>query len=86
MRTIMDGLKKKLEEADGLWVDDLEYVLWAYLTTLRRATAETLFALTYGIEAKLPVEVLHPTRRVEEYDDESNEELLRIEKNFLEER
>lgn len=86
MRTIMDDLKKKLEEAGGLWVDNLQYVLWAYQTTPRRATSETPFALTYGFESKLPVEVLQPTRRVIEYEDESNEELLRIEKNFLEER
>lgn len=50
------------------------------------ATAETPFALTYRFEAKLPVEVLQPTRRVEEYEDDANEELLKIEKNFLEER
>lgn len=34
----------------------------------------------------MPAEVIQPTRRVEEYDDDRNEESLRIEKNFLEER
>lgn len=47
---------------------------------------ETPFALAYGFETKVPTEVFQPTRRVEEYEDERNEELLRIEKNFLEER
>lgn len=32
------------------------------------------------------MEVLQPTRLTEEYEDETNEEFQRIEKNFLEER
>lgn len=54
--------------------------------TSRRATAETPFAFTYGFEAKLLVEVLQLTCWDEEYNDESSKGLLRIEKNFLEER
>lgn len=86
MRTVMDDLKKRLEEAGGTWVEDLQHILWAYQMTPRKATTETPFTLTYEFEAKLSMEVFHPTQRVEEYEDESNEELLRIEKNFIEER
>ncbi|XP_031106229.1 uncharacterized protein LOC116010872 [Ipomoea triloba] len=85
-RTIMEGLKKRIEEEGGAWVDQLDYILWAYRTTPRRATRETPFSLTYGFEAKVPVEILNPTRRVQLYDDQTNEETMQIEKNFLEER
>lgn len=48
----MDGLKKRLEDVGSLWVDYLQYILWTYRTTLRRATIETPFALIYGFDAK----------------------------------
>ncbi|XP_019164437.1 PREDICTED: uncharacterized protein LOC109160615 [Ipomoea nil] len=52
----------------------------------RRATGESPFSLAYSFEAKVPVEVVEPTHRVCTYSDAANEESLRIEKNFLEER
>ncbi|CAH9083530.1 unnamed protein product [Cuscuta europaea] len=60
-RTIMEGLKKKLQAAGGSWVDELPNILWCYRTTPRRATGETPFALCYGFEAKAPTEVAIPS-------------------------
>ncbi|XP_019150529.1 PREDICTED: uncharacterized protein LOC109147322 [Ipomoea nil] len=54
--------------------------------TKPRATGESPFSLAYGFEAKVPIEVVEPTHRVRTYSDTENEESLRIEKNFLEER
>ncbi|XP_019184806.1 PREDICTED: uncharacterized protein LOC109179766 [Ipomoea nil] len=85
-RTIADGIRKKLEDVGGNWADKLDRVLWAYRNTQRRATGESLFSLAYGFEAKVTVEVVEPTYRISHYTDEGNEESLRIEKNFLEER
>ncbi|XP_019173867.1 PREDICTED: uncharacterized protein LOC109169440 [Ipomoea nil] len=82
----MDGLKKRIEEEGGAWVDQLDHILWAHRTTPRRGTGETPFSLTYGFEAKVPIEVLCPTSRVQQYEDPVNEQLLQLEKNFLEER
>ncbi|XP_019183571.1 PREDICTED: uncharacterized protein LOC109178405 [Ipomoea nil] len=44
-RALLDGLRKKLEELGGTWVEQLEKVLWVYRTTPLQATAETPFAL-----------------------------------------
>ncbi|XP_019168181.1 PREDICTED: uncharacterized protein LOC109163913 [Ipomoea nil] len=66
-RTILDDPKKKLEAASRAWVEDLDGILWAYRTTPRWATGETPFALAYGFEAPVPVEVIIPIRRVEEF-------------------
>lgn len=85
-RTIIDGIRRKLSDLGGIWVDELHRVLWAYRTTPRRATGETPFSLTYGFEAKVPTETTTLTHRVLQYDDEENEENLQVEKNFLEER
>lgn len=42
-KVIVDGLKKRLDEAKGKWMDELPHVLWAYRTTLRRSMSETPF-------------------------------------------
>ncbi|CAH9110567.1 unnamed protein product [Cuscuta europaea] len=85
-RTIMEGLKKNLQDAGGSWVDELPNILWCYRTTPRRATGETPFALCYGFEAKAPTEVTIPSRRVEQYDPEVNEENMKIDLHLVEDR
>ena len=45
IRTLKTALKTKLEDLKGKWVEYLPEVLWAYRTTCKSATQETLFAL-----------------------------------------
>ncbi|XP_019197695.1 PREDICTED: uncharacterized protein LOC109191492 [Ipomoea nil] len=77
-RTILDGLKKKLYMFGRSWADELPFILWTYRTTPREATRETLFALVYGVEARLPIEAWIPTALEKNYDPEGNESLLAI--------
>uniref|UniRef100_A0A2N9FKJ9 Integrase catalytic domain-containing protein n=1 Tax=Fagus sylvatica TaxID=28930 RepID=A0A2N9FKJ9_FAGSY len=51
---ILDGVKKRLEEAKGRWVEELPSVMWTHRTTKRRSTEETPFALAYRVEAVIP--------------------------------
>lgn len=60
-KVILDGIKKRLEEAKGKWVEELPSVTWTHRTTKRRLTGETPFALAYGVEAVIPLEVGLPT-------------------------
>ncbi|XP_070050250.1 uncharacterized protein LOC142173677 [Nicotiana tabacum] len=53
-------MKKKLEDAKGLWSKVLPEVLWAYRTTPKTSTGETPYSLVYGTEAVIPVEVGEP--------------------------
>ena len=62
-KMIVQNLKKKLEAHKGRWVDELHGVFWAYQTTLRRATGESLFLLTFGVEVLVAVEIGAPIRR-----------------------
>ena len=41
-------LKKKLDDAKGLWAQKLSEVLWAIRTTATEATGETPFSMTFG--------------------------------------
>ena len=83
---ILDGIKNRLEEAKGRWVEELSSVMWTHRTTRRRSTGETPFALAYGVEAVIPLEVGLPMTRTTEFDAEENEDNLRKDLNLLEEK
>ena len=81
-RTILQGLKKKLDQAKGLWVDEL-YVLWAYRTAPQSSIRETPFSLTYGIEVVIPVELEVPNYWVMHFHELQNEETLKVNLDLL---
>lgn len=83
-RTILAGLKRRLEEARGKWVDELYNIVWAYRTTPRTATVETPFKLAYGTEALLPLEVGLISDRIKGYDRDQNVEGLKANVDLLE--
>ncbi|KAK2998279.1 hypothetical protein RJ639_022952 [Escallonia herrerae] len=84
-RTLLQGLKKKLDGAKGLWVDELHKILWAYRTT-RNPTGETPFNLAFGTEALIPVEIGLPSLRLLTYDPNMNDEALRCNLDLLDEQ
>ena len=71
-KTIKHNLKTKLEDLKERWADELHEVLWAYRTTARTLNGETLFLLTYGYEAMVPVEIEVRFLRRENYDSDQN--------------
>ena len=85
-KVILDGINKRLEEAKGKWVEELLSIMWTHWMTKRRLTGETPFALAYGVEAVIPLEVGLPTTRTTEFDAEENESNLRKDLNLLEKR
>ncbi|KAK3013410.1 hypothetical protein RJ639_008269 [Escallonia herrerae] len=84
-RSILQGLKKKLNEAKGAWVDELPKVLWAYRTTPHSVTGETSFSLCYGTEAMLPVKIGVPTIRALHFSELNNDVGLRANLDLVEE-
>uniref|UniRef100_A0A2N9HQL3 Uncharacterized protein n=1 Tax=Fagus sylvatica TaxID=28930 RepID=A0A2N9HQL3_FAGSY len=75
-KVVLSGIKRKLEAAKGKWVEELPSVLWTYRTTVRRSTNETPFALAFGVEAVIPLEIGMPTIRTTEFTVQTNEERL----------
>ncbi|XP_075667260.1 uncharacterized protein LOC142636852 [Castanea sativa] len=84
-KVILAGLKKRLDDAKGGWVEELPHVLWAYRTTPRRSTGETPFSMTYGMEAIIPLESGFPTLKSDQYDEASNHDLMNDCLNTIEE-
>ena len=71
-RTLLQGIKARLEKAKGAWANELYHVLWAYRTTQRLPTGETPFALAFGTEAVIPIELKLPSARVMVFDEQRN--------------
>ncbi|XP_048502818.1 uncharacterized protein LOC125498621 [Beta vulgaris subsp. vulgaris] len=71
------GIKKKLDNARGLWVEELQLVLWSIRTTAKNSIGETPFMLVYGAEAVLPIKVEKLTMRVMLYSEDANWAALR---------
>ena len=82
----MSGLKKRLDDAKGRWVEELPHVLWAYRTTPHRSTGETLFSMSYGAEVVIPIETGFPMLRTQSFNHSHNDELLEKSLDLIEER
>ena len=81
----MSGLKKRLDDAKGKWVEKLPYVLWTYRTTPRRSTRETPFSMSYEAEAVIPLETGFPTLRTHSFTPSNNDRLLEKSLDLIEE-
>ena len=82
----MSGLKKRLDDAKGRWVEKLLHVLWTYRTTPRRSTGKTPFSMSYGAEAVIPLETGFLTLRTQSFNPSDNDELLKRSLDLIEER
>ena len=58
-RTIVNGIKKKLDKVKGKWPEVLEEVLWAYRVTPREATGKSPYELTYEMSAVTLAELMY---------------------------
>ena len=85
-KVIVNGFKKRLDDAKGKWVEELSCVLWTYLTTLRRSTGETPFSMTYGAEVIIPLETGFSTLRTSSFNSSDNNGLLEKSLDFIEEK
>ena len=82
----MNGLKKRLDDAKGKWIEELPHVLWTYRTTSQKSIEETHFFMTYGAEAVIPLENGFPTMRTSTFTSDDNDELLKKSLDLVEER
>ena len=85
-KVIVNGLKKRLDDAKGKWVEELPHVLWTYRTTPCRFTGETPFSMTYGAEAVIPLETGFPTLRTNPFNPRDNDKQLTKSLDLIEEK
>ena len=82
----MNGLKKRLDDANGKWVKELPHVLWTYRTTPRWSIGETHFSMTYGAKVVIPLETGFPTLKTSAFTSDGNDELLKKSLDLIEEQ
>jgi hypothetical protein len=75
-----------IEEKARAWVDFLSEVIQSYKTTTWTPTGETLFALSFGMEAVIPVEIGSLSYRVEHYNPGLNNVEMKLHLDLLQER
>ena len=85
-KVIVNGLKKRLDDAKGRWVEELPHVLWMYSTTPRRSTGETPFSMTYGAKAVIPLETNFLTLKTSTFCPNTNNGLQEKSLDLIEER
>ena len=85
-KVIVNGIKKRLNDANEKWVEELSHVLWTYQTTPRRSTRETPFSMTYKAKAIIPLETSFRTLKTSLFSLSSNDNLLERGLDLIEER
>ena len=85
-KVIVNGLKKRLNDAEGKWIEELPHVLWTYRTTPQKSIGETPFSMTYVAEAVIPLENGFPTMRTSTFTLNGNDELLKKSLDLIKER
>ncbi|RDY08230.1 Tf2-9, partial [Mucuna pruriens] len=84
-KVILRGLRRRLEEAKGWWVEELPQVLWSYHTTPHSATNETPLRLAFGTKAVIPVEIGEPPLQTKLFEPKANEGKLRANLDMIQE-
>ena len=84
-QTLLKIIKTKLDDAKGACPEELPNVFWAYRTTARTPTGETSFRLTYGTEVVILVEIGVTSTRREVFNEERNDDKLRLNLDCLDE-
>ena len=74
-----------MEQAKGLWVDELHAMLWTYHTIPHSSTQETPYRLVYGVDAIIPINLSESSPRTITMTKESNELARRAQLDLVKE-
>ncbi|XP_072086987.1 uncharacterized protein [Arachis hypogaea] len=77
-KVILHALRKKLDDAKGLWAELVPEVIWGYNTTIHSTTKEMPFRKVYGSEAMLPLEISQSSIRTQ-IDDHNEAQRIDLE-------
>ncbi|GJS25823.1 reverse transcriptase domain-containing protein [Tanacetum coccineum] len=85
-RSLLRGIKTRLEKGGSTWAEEVPNVLWAHRIMKKTSNGATPFSLTYGTEAVIPAEIGMPTHRTSNLNEKTNDQELRLNLDLLEER
>ena len=76
--SLLKMIKNRLKGAKDIWPNKLPNVLWAYRTTAHTPIGEILFRLAFENEAVILAEVGLTSYQISHYNEERNEERMRL--------
>ena len=82
---MLNGLKKRLNDAKRNWINELHSVLSVYQITPRTVTGESPYMLAFGSEILIPIELGLPTHRVLNFNSPVSNLMRRLDLDMLEE-
>ncbi|GJW23129.1 reverse transcriptase domain-containing protein, partial [Tanacetum coccineum] len=82
-RSLVDRIKARLGEGNKNQIEELPHILWAHRTTIKSSHGDTLFSLTYGTKAVIPVEIGMPMYRTTTVDIVQNDKELWLNLDLL---
>ncbi|CAM8989666.1 unnamed protein product [Rhodiola kirilowii] len=88
-KTLCNLLRKVVGKSKRDWHEKIGEALWAYRTTYKTPTQATPYALVYGVEAVLPLELQIPSMRIaiqEGLSSDENDKLRLAELEALDEK
>ncbi|GJX07452.1 reverse transcriptase domain-containing protein [Tanacetum coccineum] len=85
-KSLLRGIKTRLEKGGSAWAEEVPNVLWAHQTMKKTSNGETPFSLTYGTEAVIPAEIGMPTHRTSSVNEKTNDQELCLNLDLLDER
>ena len=85
-KTIVNTLRKRLENAKGKWADELAGVLWSYRITSKNSTGAMPFSIAFGTEVVVPVKISIPTIRSQFAVEEQNSAMMNFELDTIDEK
>ncbi|GJY42087.1 reverse transcriptase domain-containing protein [Tanacetum coccineum] len=72
-KSLLRGIKTRLEKGGSAWAEEVPNVLWAHRTIKKTCNGKTPFSLTYGTEAVIPTEIGMPTHRTSSMNKKTND-------------
>ncbi|GKD06175.1 reverse transcriptase domain-containing protein [Tanacetum coccineum] len=85
-KSLLRGIKTRLEKGGSAWAEEVPNMLWAHRTMKKTSNGKTPFSLTYGTEAVIPAEIGMPTHRTSNVNEKTNDQELRLNLDLLDER
>lgn len=82
-KSLVNILKKKIDDNSREWADLIPEVLWAYRTTIKNGIGQSPYNLTFGIEVVAPAKLVWPTTRILHFGQEENNSALIQNRNVL---
>ncbi|GJV58727.1 reverse transcriptase domain-containing protein [Tanacetum coccineum] len=73
-KSLLRGIKTRLEKGGSAWVEEVPNVLWAHRTIKKTSNGKTPFSLTYGTEAVILAKIGMPTHQTSSVNEKPNDQ------------